>query len=176
MMLQPIIALAAAIPLAASFPAYKLPVTMFKAFLEADGCALPDEFEIRSFEIWSPAARNNNHTAVINFSYADEDTGIQTSCHYNSTSLNVGPVGLVPRYACDNDVVQFIWQNGTLTVIEKACPEIGLPRGFEASGSVIPELSCVETQRNGTFGEGNSCVATKPSIVGNFTSLQPTPE
>lgn len=121
-MRQPAVALLAAAYFAVAFPTYRVPIAMLSAALENDGCILPEDFAVHNFQIWSPAA-NNNRTATVDFAYSDDSTSMETNCHYNSTSVNVGPEGLTPRYACENDIVEFIWRNGTLTLVEKACPE-----------------------------------------------------
>jgi hypothetical protein len=122
MKLHAILALAAAAHLGAALPTYTIPLAMSKALAENEDCTLPEGFEVQNFQIWTPAP-GNNRTSVINFGYRDNSTSIVTACHFNQTSVNVGPAGLTPRYACDNKIVEFIWQNGTLTLVEKACPQ-----------------------------------------------------
>jgi hypothetical protein len=121
-MLQRTISLLTVAYLAVALRTYNVPIAVSKALLDNDDCILPEDFAVKYFQIWTPAA-NNNRTTIIDFAYSDNSTSIETDCHYNSTSVNVGPEGLVPRYACDNDIVEFIWKNGTLTLVEKACPE-----------------------------------------------------
>jgi hypothetical protein len=111
---------AAALPGALSLPAYKIPVSFHK-FLASDTCTYPEGFEIQNFTTWTPAT-GSNASSTIDFGYVDKSTSLQTSCHYNATSANVGKPGLAARYACDNAIVEFIWQNGTLTIVETACP------------------------------------------------------
>jgi hypothetical protein len=125
-MLQAILGVATAISGAAAFPMYLIPNSMLKASFDNKDCIFPKGFVIQGFQIWSPTKANNHTTTVIDFHYSDYSTKIETGCHYNSTSVNVGPEGLVARYACNNAIVQFIWQNGTLTLIERACPELDL--------------------------------------------------
>lgn len=121
MLLHLFLALAAAVQLAVAFPTYKIPKAMLKFALSNSDCILPEAFVIDKFQIWTPAA-GNNRTDNIFFEYSDNSTSIETKCHFNETSANVGPVGLAPRYACENNIVTFIWQNEALTMIEKACP------------------------------------------------------
>lgn len=111
---------AAAVLPVLSLPTYTIPLA-FKEFLIQNDCTYPEAFEIQKFGTWKPAA-GNNASSTIYFGYVDKDTNIQTSCEYNSTSANVAKPGYTPRYACDNPAVVFIWQNGTLTMIERACP------------------------------------------------------
>jgi hypothetical protein len=108
------------LPVALSLPTYAIPKS-FRKFLALDTCTYPEEFEILNFTSWTPAP-GSNASSTIDFGYVDKSTNLQTSCHYNATSQNVARPQLTPRYACDNAVVQFIWQNGTLTMIETACP------------------------------------------------------
>ena len=117
----------AALPVALSLPTYTIP-SAFRKFLALieDSCVYPESpYEIQNFTIWTPAP-GSNASMTIDFGYVDESTNIETSCHYNATSKNVARPQLTPRYACDNSVVEFIWQNGTLTMIEAACPDAGL--------------------------------------------------
>jgi hypothetical protein len=122
MMLLISIFFASVIHFTASLPTYAIPKPYTLDFLMAAGCVLPESFIIQNVQIWTPAA-GNNQSQTISFGYFDNSTSIQTSCQYNSSSENVGKPGLAPRFACDNPVVEFIWQGGALTMIEKACPE-----------------------------------------------------
>lgn len=111
---------AAALPLAFALPTYNIPLA-FHQFLAHDTCIYPEAFEVQNFTNFTPAP-GSNASSTIDFGYFDESTSLQTACHYNATSKNVGQPGLTARYACDNDIVEFIFQNGTLTMIEMACP------------------------------------------------------
>ncbi|KAK3995360.1 hypothetical protein QBC44DRAFT_320194 [Cladorrhinum sp. PSN332] len=178
MIVQTLFALMVVIPSVAAFPTYRMPAVMLKVFLENDDCIMPEDFTVQNLVLWLPAADNTNK-GIINFQYTNNGTGIDSPCHYNSTSVNVAPEGLTERYACDDTNVQFIWQsqvgtNGSLTLIEKACPNSNMSVSFEASGSIRPLLSCLTTTRNTTLGDGQACVAER-FYAGNFTSLQPTP-
>lgn len=108
---------------------YKIPAVMTKFLAQNDGCIMPASFDIRNFHVFSP--QDSSKSFLIQFTFNDTDTNINTNCQYNSSSVNVGPAGLTPRWACDNRNVQFIYENGdsstnddpTLTIIEKACPD-----------------------------------------------------
>lgn len=105
---------------------YKIPPSMLQLMAQDDGCTLPAGFDIAGFLLWAPdPASNNTNSPIISFGYSDKTTNITTICQYNNTSINVGPEGLTPRYACDNQIVQFIWNSdkNSLTVVEKACPD-----------------------------------------------------
>lgn len=120
-MLLPTFALLAAVQLAASLQTYKVPISMLTALLENEDCTLPKKFLVRAVVLWTPAS-NNKRSETFDFWYTNNGTSIDTMCHYNSTSVNVGPKGSTERYACENGNVEFIWERGTLTLIEKACP------------------------------------------------------
>lgn len=111
---------AAALPFATALPTYAIPKSFAKALTQAD-CPLPEGFEIHDFQTWTPA-EGNNASATLQFGYVDKSTGLETACQYNSTSKNGGSQDSAARYACDNPLAQFIWQNDILTVIETACP------------------------------------------------------
>ncbi|KAK3329394.1 hypothetical protein B0H66DRAFT_596978 [Apodospora peruviana] len=168
-------ALAAAMPLTTSLK-YKIPTAMLKVMLEDDSCISPSGFEIEGFGLFAPGP-NNTASPRIDFTFVDVATNINTPCHYNTSSVNVGPAGLTPRWACDNNIVSFIWEDDTVTVIEKACPQDNQPGtvGFEASGSVTPDLTCYKTDTNSTDGDGITCSSNQQEIDAPFTSLQPTP-
>lgn len=108
---------------------YKIPTMMANILAQNDGCIMPATFDIRNFHVFAP--QDSSKSFLIQFAFNDTDTNINTNCQYNSSSVNVGPEGLTPRWACDNQNVQFIYENGdnstdndpTLTIIEKACPE-----------------------------------------------------
>lgn len=164
---------AAALRLAVALPAYELPTTLPSVLLEDDDCVLPEAFIIEQFQMWTPAT-GNNHSALINFAYWDSSTDLQTICRLNATSQSVAKPGRAPRYACDNADVEFIWQNTTLTVIERACPQSQTTSKFEASGAVTPALTCVVTLDNSSVGHGDDCLSKTPFIPANFTSLEPS--
>ncbi|KAK3394143.1 hypothetical protein B0H63DRAFT_444327 [Podospora didyma] len=168
------VVLATALP-AASLPAYKIPAAL-KALAELDnGCFYPANYTVQNFSVWTPAV-GSNQTEIVDFEFTDKDTGIDTLCHRDAASKNVGPEGLNPRWACDNSTVTFVWEPSMnrLTMIEKACPQGG-NSDFEASGSVRPSLTCVKTEQTSSFGPGSHCLSIQESIDGKFTSLQPTP-
>ena len=114
------LALAAGANLAVAFPSAKVP-TAIKSIFGSSFCEYPDEFVVRNFQVWTPDAGNNASTR-IDFQYSDHTTFIDTFCHLNDTSVDVGTQGKPARYACDDSWTHFTWQNGTLTMIEKVCP------------------------------------------------------
>ncbi|KAL2180339.1 uncharacterized protein P884DRAFT_289759 [Thermothelomyces heterothallicus CBS 202.75] len=174
-MLSIVLIIATAIQLAVALPIYKIPPALSKVAHKSNFCILPQEFVIKNFQIWNPQA-DNNHSTTINFDYLDDSVmpAIDTKCHLNQTSVNVGAKSLVPRYACDDALVEFMWTNGTLTVIERACPQETLTRPHEATGVLKPKFNCLETIRNSTIGPGFACSSTPDVILGAFVSLRPT--
>lgn len=117
-------ALVALIPLVASLPSMPSFMNKLKSLSSRDDqCPFPDSYKITSLQVWTPK-NGNTHPIVVDFQYADDETKIATSCHYNGTQPNVGPEGLAPRYACENPTVQFQWIQKTsmLSIIELACP------------------------------------------------------
>lgn len=86
------------------------------------GCILPGEFEVSSFTIYTDSLDDSKNTT--SFHYSDADTGIDTSCQQNSTSLSTSS-GAAQRWPCDNANVEFIYQTTSgvpgLTILEKAC-------------------------------------------------------
>lgn len=110
---------AAALPAALALPAH---ANSDRRGLQIDNdCIYPEGFDILDFTIWTPTTRSNA-SSTLNFGYFDESTNLQTTCRYNASSKNVAQPDLSPRYACDNAIVEFIWQDGMLTMIERACP------------------------------------------------------
>lgn len=120
-------ALAALVPLVASLPSMpSMPSFMNKLKSLAareDECPFPVHYLITSLQVWRPK-NGNTHPVVINFQYADEETKVATTCHYNGTQPNVAPEGLTPAWACEDPTVRFEWvtDTDTLGVIELACP------------------------------------------------------
>src|SRR3569833_561770 len=92
-------------------------------------CALPAKWTVSNFTMFTPdaAAGAGNGTgapSVINYNFGDNDTAIHTPCHYNSPSKPAKVNRANKRYACDNTMVTFIWQDGQLTLIEaQSCSE-----------------------------------------------------
>jgi hypothetical protein len=121
MIMSFVLAIVAAANLAVAFPPYKGHLAQEKSVHKANFCVYPDEFVVKNFQVWTPGT-GNNRSALISFEYSDESTHLSTRCNYNNTSVNVGPEGLAPRWACDLGWIEFLWQGGTLTLVEKACP------------------------------------------------------
>jgi hypothetical protein len=114
----------AALPAAFAFPSYKIPIALSRVLSanSADtACTYPEGFEIQNFQTLTPTGGNGS-TVDIHFGFFDESTNIQTTCQRNATSKNVAKPDLAARWACDNSLVEFIWQSPKLTLVEVACP------------------------------------------------------
>ena len=118
MMLPTFSTVLAGLSLVAALPTYQIP----KMMLQDNDCAYPEGYEVDQLQAWFPAP-GNNHSATLNFAYWDNSTQLEAVCHLNSTSVNVARPGLAARYACSDANVNFIWQNSTLRMIERACPD-----------------------------------------------------
>ncbi|KAH7326490.1 hypothetical protein B0I35DRAFT_405725 [Stachybotrys elegans] len=133
----------------------------------ADGdadCVLPRDYRVQEF-----AARTNDTGTTLSslhFTFADTATNVTTLCQYNSSSTSTTPPGLTPRYSCENRDVKFIWEDedSQLWLIERVCPNPDGTPTYEASGSMLLNLSC---SGNGT------CSSNSTSQTALFTSLQP---
>ncbi|CAK7563264.1 MAG: hypothetical protein SEPTF4163_001128 [Sporothrix epigloea] len=140
-------------------------------------CYYPATFTLNNFTTWLPA--NNASLSYVSFQYVDRGTLITTACAYNATSRSLtAGTGLADRYACDDHAISFIWQKGTITVIETTCPGQTVTK-FEASGSIIPtNLKCTVTNSSGDSCQGQSqgtlCLSSMP-LSANFTSQEPSP-
>jgi hypothetical protein len=176
MMLHFTLAIAAAAQLVVAFPTYKVPLALSKVARHSQFCIYPQEFVVKNFQTWTPEP-GNNHSAIVDFDYTDDTVmpAIETKCHFNETSVNVGAKDLAARYACENALVEFIWNNSTLTMIERACPLETQNHPFEAAGWVTPNLDCFTSNRNNTAGQGHACSASPKVMSAVFSSLQPKP-
>ncbi|KAH6634358.1 hypothetical protein B0J18DRAFT_415965 [Chaetomium sp. MPI-SDFR-AT-0129] len=175
-MLRFVLALVAAAQFAVALPKHKIPLPFSSSTHNVQFCVRPEEFVVKNFQIWTPKPGNNQST-TIDFDYADEKVMpyIITKCHFNETSVNVGPKGSTPRYACENKLVEFIWSEGTLTLIERVCPLEDQNVPYEAAGWVEPNLQCSTSTKNDSRGAGHACSAKPSVLAAEFTSLEPTP-
>lgn len=123
MMLHIILAIVAATQLAVASPTYKIPLALSRITNKGQFCTYPQEFVVKNFYTWTPEF-GNNHSAIVEFDYTDTTVipNIETKCHFNDTSVNVGPKDLAARYACENNLVEFIWNQHELTLVESVCP------------------------------------------------------
>ncbi|KAK1527669.1 uncharacterized protein CCOS01_07931 [Colletotrichum costaricense] len=151
------------------------------AMVEAsEDCNLPDDFQIQNFTAESADGKTADS---LDFTFNDDSTVLNTQCHLNASSVPVSGDGRTPRYACDNASVQFIWQNGTITVIEKVCPGDDGAADYEASGTAAVPLVCDGGAANGTGNAARShrrarraavaCKSNSDDIRSRFFSIQP---
>jgi hypothetical protein len=109
-----------AIPVALAGVQYAVPHSLAVQVEENAECTLPDDFNIQNFT--GESEDDGVMLDSFKFSFLDDSTNVTSACSFNSSSKPIGDPGRTPRYACDAPVVQFIWQNGTLTIIEEVCP------------------------------------------------------
>ena len=93
--------------------------------LAAAGCWVATNFTVKDFKLWTPVNTNANAT-TLSFRFVDSlnPSPIDTACHLNATSksLTAGSA-YTPRHSCENRLVNFIWDQNVLNVIERVvCP------------------------------------------------------
>lgn len=167
--------------------AYKMHPMLLQAAQQMN-CTLPGKFYVRNF-IGQPNGTVADAPApsFCTFSYEDPASTVKTFCQFNATSKSITSKGPAPRFACENSNVEFIWQNGLLTLVGRAClslqkwviPEGGIKdfRSFsdeemlttfrtplwEVSGSIKISAPCA----------AGKCTANSTDYVGDFVSLEP---
>ncbi|KAK6078139.1 hypothetical protein SCUP515_04569 [Seiridium cupressi] len=142
---------------------YNVPVEMDAT----DDCTLPAEYTISNFVTLGDSSNGTLNTT--SFHFTDSDTGIDTACQKNSSSVSTNPNGGAARYYCDDVNVEFIYQTtgiAGLTLIEKACPDSASSTKYEASGLTQFNLTCTDTT------DGRLC-SSNQTITSEFTSLNP---
>ncbi|ROT40041.1 hypothetical protein SODALDRAFT_332198 [Sodiomyces alkalinus F11] len=92
-----------------------------RALVEAHECTLPAEFTIKNFS--GNPDDGGDTLSQFEFNFQDDETDVSTLCQFNSSSEAIIIGGRTARYACNDPLVQFIWQDAALTMIEKACPD-----------------------------------------------------
>ncbi|KAK2060538.1 hypothetical protein LY76DRAFT_603967 [Colletotrichum caudatum] len=153
------------------------------AKVESSDCTLPDDFQIQNFVAESPDDGKTIESLTFNFN--DDSTILSTSCYLNASSVPLAGDGRTARYACDDARVQFIWQNGTATVIEKICPGEDGAADYEASGTAAVPVVCDGAAGNGTAIAARhrrsksrravACKSNSDDIRSKFFSIQPVP-
>ncbi|KAL2883827.1 hypothetical protein SGCOL_000976 [Colletotrichum sp. CLE4] len=157
-----------------------VPDTLMAMVESSEDCNLPDDFQIQNFAAESADGKTADS---LDFTFNDDSTILNTQCHLNASSVPVPGDGRTPRYACDNASVQFIWQNGTMTVIEKVCPGDDGAADYEASGTATVPLVCDGGAANRTGNAARShrrtrraavaCKSNSDDIRSRFFSIQP---
>ncbi|KAF5008211.1 hypothetical protein FDECE_5486 [Fusarium decemcellulare] len=154
-----------ALPTTLAAHAYAVPQAL--ALQEADatdsGCTLPDAYHVRNFK--AESKDSGKTLSSFDFNFEDEDTKVTTPCHKNSSSKAVESPGS-PRYACDNSLIEFLWndRDQKLWVMEKVCTGTDGTAQWEASGSAQIVLKCART---------GSCTSNSTDHRALFTSLNP---
>ncbi|PNH37848.1 hypothetical protein VD0004_g8955 [Verticillium dahliae] len=170
--------LLAATPAANAMAAYiaSLPQEI-AALVATDDCQLPDEFSIQNFV--ADSADGGKTLDSYEFGFFDDSTTVDTSCLFNSTSKAVNNDGRTPRYSCNDARVNFIWQNGSLTLIEGVCAGEDGAADYEASGTAPVAITCTggngTTANNATATAASNCKADSADIQAKFFSIQPAP-
>ncbi|KAF4340945.1 hypothetical protein FBEOM_5128 [Fusarium beomiforme] len=158
-----------ALPVTWAAHLYAVPqsLSLLETSAEDNGCTLPDTYSIRNFK----AESNDSGKTLsgLDFLFVDPDTKLTTACHKNASSKAITGLGSSDRYACDNDAVEFIWNDDTkkLWMIEKVCQTQAGSVPYEASGSIILNVKCART---------GSCSSNSTDHKSTFTSLQPVRE
>ncbi|OAQ63371.1 hypothetical protein VFPPC_09225 [Pochonia chlamydosporia 170] len=128
-------------------------------------CVLPSEYHVRDF---TATTNNTGHSLTsYKFTFLNKATNSSTACEYGPLSKPVVSAnsGGLPRYACTNKDVSFVWQNRhkKLSMIQKVCPDAKGHSEYEASGTTHIPLSCGL----------NTCQTNSTDHRGIFTSINP---
>ncbi|KAF7546379.1 hypothetical protein G7046_g9318 [Stylonectria norvegica] len=157
--------LAAARP--AALRSYVVPMSLAaKAADTTNDCTLPDDYHVKNFAAESQDVGKT--LSKLDFLFTDDTTKVTTPCHFNSTS-KPGRGNGTPRYNCDNQNIQFIWENEDkeLWVIQSVCPDASGEAEYEVSGSAKIWLTCPEAP--------GQCGANSTDYRALFTSINPVP-
>ncbi|KAI0164881.1 hypothetical protein GGR57DRAFT_450870 [Xylariaceae sp. FL1272] len=151
---------------AAKFLHYNVPAVLAES---ASDCVLPADFVVTDFQV---TFQSNNSIDTVSFGFQDIDTGIDTVCHRNSTSMATG-IGK-NQYKCDDATVGFVYQTSWtgitgLTLVERACTGESSSEQFEAAGQITPHLDCANSTTIAT------CTANETTIIGDYDSFEPVP-
>lgn len=101
---------------------YSPPPALMSKVMASDDCAFPGSYEIHNF-----AGQSNDTGSTLgsyDFEFKDPNTKVTTLCHFNSSSEPTPSSRPTPRYPCENNDVQFIWETDAkkLWMIEGICP------------------------------------------------------
>ena len=91
------------------------------AQVDADECILPDDYQVMDF---AGTSVDGGSLESFDFTFFDDSTLIKTTCHLNDSSIPIEyPDRPTKRWPCDDELVQFIWQEDKLILIERVCPD-----------------------------------------------------
>lgn len=77
---------------------------------EATAECYPSEYVLTDFTASGEATNSTTYNITgVSFSYVDSDTGLSSSCSFNSTSTNLSPGGASANYACESPLLTFSW-------------------------------------------------------------------
>ncbi|KAK7418224.1 hypothetical protein QQZ08_011327 [Neonectria magnoliae] len=144
---------------------YSVPMNLRVAEAENDNpCVLPDDYHVVGFS--SEAQGDGQTLSSYKFTFKDDTTNITTPCNFNSSSVSI-PGNGVPRYLCDNNDIEFIWEDADrdLTMIQKVCPGTNGASAYEVAGSVHLWIKCPES--------GGACATNTTDYRSLFVSLNP---
>lgn len=101
---------------------YSPPAALMAKVMADDDCSFPASYEVRNF-----AGQSNDSSSTLglfDFEFKDPDTKVETVCHFNESSESSTPSAPNPRYPCENEDIEFIWENDIkkLWLIEGVCP------------------------------------------------------
>lgn len=87
-----------------------LAVAMKTRAADASSECYPSEYVLTDFIASGEATNSTTYNITeLSFNYLDSDTGISSTCAYNSTSTNLSPGGQYANYACESPLLQFSW-------------------------------------------------------------------
>jgi len=143
---------------------YSPPAALMAKVMADDDCSFPASYEVRNF-----AGQSNDSSSTLglfDFEFKDPDTKVETVCHFNESSESSTPSAPNPRYPCENEDIEFIWENDIkkLWLIEGVCPGSDGDADYEASGSTILRLTCEK---------GGKCSTNSTLHSADFTNISP---
>ncbi|KAF7534831.1 hypothetical protein G7Z17_g13305 [Cylindrodendrum hubeiense] len=156
--------LLSALPSAFALHAYSVPNSL--AIAEADtnnSCVLPNDYQIKGY---SAESNSDGTLSAFSFTFEDDTVKVTTPCEFNSSSVSVRG-NPTPRYQCDNNDIEFIWEDAKqyLTMAESVCPGTDGVDKYEVAGSTRIWLECPES--------GGACTTNSTDYRSAFVSLNP---
>ncbi|KAJ4397019.1 hypothetical protein N0V93_001243 [Gnomoniopsis smithogilvyi] len=131
----------------------------------------PSDYVLTDFTASGEATNSTTYTITeASFSYVDSDTGLSSTCGFNSTSTNLSPGGAYANYACDSPLLQFSWgkvydsEDYLLGVSETVCNSTAT-----TAGSFVPNLTCQDC----ADGTGVECSLNSTTQSVKFSSWDP---
>lgn len=70
----------------------------------------PSDYVLTDFSASGEATNSTTYNiTAVSFSFEDSDTGLSSTCSFNSTSTNLSPGGAYANYACESPLLTFSW-------------------------------------------------------------------